>query len=56
MGRGFRRLVKNCHWLQHYENIVHPWQLLVLHQMIRGDQFEGALMLGIEQDGVQLVG
>lgn len=44
MGRGFRRLVKNCHWLQHYENIVDPWHLLMLHQMISGDQFEGALM------------
>jgi len=48
--------VKDCNWLQHYENIVHPWQLLVLHRMIRGDQFEGALMLGVEHDGVQLVG
>jgi phenylpropionate dioxygenase-like ring-hydroxylating dioxygenase large terminal subunit len=33
--------VKDCNWLQHYENIVYPWHLLVLHQMISGDQFEG---------------
>ena len=33
--------VKDCNWLQHYENIVDPWHLLVLHQMISGDQFEG---------------
>src|SRR5882724_9898151 len=38
--------VKDCNWLQHYENIVDPWHLLVLHQMISGDQFEGALMQG----------
>jgi len=39
--------VKDCNWLQHYENIVDPWHLLVLHQMISGDQFEGALMQGV---------
>src|SRR4029077_17232507 len=51
--RGLRRwgdfsvgFVKDCNWLQHYENIVDPWHLLVLHQMISGDQFEGALMQG----------
>jgi hypothetical protein len=38
--------VKDCNWRQHYENIVDPWHLLVLHQMISGDQFEGALMQG----------
>jgi hypothetical protein len=32
-----------------YENIVDPWHLLVLHQMISGDQFEGALMQGAPQ-------
>jgi hypothetical protein len=41
--------VKDCNWLQHYENIVDPWHLLVLHQMISGDQFEGALMQGAPQ-------
>jgi phenylpropionate dioxygenase-like ring-hydroxylating dioxygenase large terminal subunit len=38
--------VKDCNWLQHHENIVDPWHLLMLHQMISGDQFEGALMQG----------
>jgi hypothetical protein len=33
-------------WLQHYENIVDPYHLLMLHQWISGDQFEGALMQG----------
>lgn len=39
--------VKDCNWLQHYENVVDPWHLLVLHQMISGDQFQGALMQGV---------
>ena len=39
--------VKDCNWLQHYENVVDPWHLLILHQMISGDQFKGALMQGI---------
>jgi phenylpropionate dioxygenase-like ring-hydroxylating dioxygenase large terminal subunit len=38
--------VKECNWLQHYENIVDPWHLLVLHKSNSGDQFEGALMQG----------
>jgi hypothetical protein len=38
--------VKDCNWLQHQENVVDPWHLLVLHQQISGDQFEGALMQG----------
>ena len=36
--------VKDCNWLQHYENIVDPWHLLMLHQEISGDQFKGAMM------------
>lgn len=39
--------VSNCNWLQHYENVVDPWHLLILHQMISGDQFKGALMQGV---------
>ena len=39
-------MVKDCNWLQHYENIVDPYHLLMLHQWISGDQFEGALMQG----------
>jgi len=46
-------LVKDCNWLQHYENIVDPWHLLMLHQMISGDQFEGALMQGAPRIGFE---
>jgi len=35
--------------LGHYENIFDPWHHLVLHQMMSGDQFEGALMQGARQ-------
>ena len=45
--------VKDCNWLQHYENIVDPWHLLVLHQRISGDQFQGALMQGAAQIGFE---
>ena len=45
--------VKDCNWLQHYENIVDPWHLLVLHQMISGDQFQGALMQGAPSIGFE---
>jgi nitrite reductase/ring-hydroxylating ferredoxin subunit len=39
-------MVKDCNWLQHWENIVDPWHLIMLHQGISGDQFQGALMQG----------
>jgi hypothetical protein len=39
-------MVKDCNWLQHWENIVDPYHLLMLDQWISGDQFEGALMQG----------
>src|SRR4051794_22064983 len=39
-------MVKDCNWLQHWENIVDPWHLVMLHQTISGDQFQGALMQG----------
>lgn len=39
-------MVRDCNWLQHWENIVDPYHLLMLHQGISGDQFEGALMQG----------
>jgi hypothetical protein len=42
-------MVKDCNWLQHYENIVDPYHLLVLHKMISGDQFVGAMMQGAPQ-------
>jgi phenylpropionate dioxygenase-like ring-hydroxylating dioxygenase large terminal subunit len=38
--------VKDCNWLQHFENILDTWHLVVLHQMISGNQFQGALMQG----------
>ncbi len=43
--------VRDCNWLQHYENIVDPWHLVMLHQTISGDQFEGAMMQGTPQIG-----
>ena len=39
-------MVKDCNWLQHWENIVDPHHLLMLHQWISGDQFAGAMMQG----------
>jgi nitrite reductase/ring-hydroxylating ferredoxin subunit len=41
--------VKDCNWLQHYENIVDPYHLLMLHKVISGDQFVGAMMQGSPQ-------
>lgn len=38
--------VKDCNWLQHWENIVDPFHLLQLHKAISGDQFVGAMMQG----------
>jgi phenylpropionate dioxygenase-like ring-hydroxylating dioxygenase large terminal subunit len=38
--------VKDCNWLQHFENVVDPYHLLVLHKMISGEQFVGAMMQG----------
>jgi nitrite reductase/ring-hydroxylating ferredoxin subunit len=38
--------VRDCNWLQHYENVVDPWHLVILHQMISGDQFDSAMMVG----------
>ena len=35
--------VRDCNWLQHFENVVDPWHLLALHTMISGPQFVGAL-------------
>jgi phenylpropionate dioxygenase-like ring-hydroxylating dioxygenase large terminal subunit len=39
--------VKDCNWLQHYENVVDPWHLLILHQANSGEQFRGAMMEGV---------
>ena len=45
--------VKDCNWLQHFENVVDPWHLLMLHQMISGDQFQGAMMQGPPRIGFE---
>ena len=31
--------VRDCNWLQHYENVVDPFHLLILHGTNSGDQF-----------------
>ena len=31
--------VRDCNWLQHFENVIDPHHLLVLHNMTSGDQF-----------------
>ena len=38
--------VRDCNWLQHVENALDPWHLIVLHEMISGDQFESVLTQG----------
>jgi len=38
--------VRDCNWLQHFENVVDPWHLLVLHQSNSGNQFDSAMMEG----------
>jgi len=35
--------VRDCNWLQHYENVVDPYHLFALHTMISGAQFLTAL-------------
>ena len=38
--------VRDCNWLQHYENVVDPYHLQILHNMISGDQFGSAVTSG----------
>ena len=38
--------VKDCNWLQRYENIVDPWHLPVLHQMISRRPVRGSADAG----------
>lgn len=38
--------VRDCNWLQHFENVVDPYHLLILHNMISGDQFGSAVTSG----------
>lgn len=42
--------VRDCNWLQHYENTIDPYHLLILHQMISGDQFQSVMMVGTRPD------
>ena len=42
-GLGFAR---DCNWLQHFENAADPYHLVVLHEMISGDQFKSVLTVG----------
>ena len=35
--------VKDCNWLQHFENVIDPYHLFALHTMMSGAQFQGAL-------------
>lgn len=35
--------VRDCNWLQHWENVVDPYHLLMLHAMNSGDQFGSAV-------------
>ncbi len=41
--------VRDCNWMQNHENVLDPWHLLILHQQISGDQFNGVLMQGQSQ-------
>jgi phenylpropionate dioxygenase-like ring-hydroxylating dioxygenase large terminal subunit len=38
--------VRDCNWLQHFDNVVDPYHLVVLHEMISGDQFNSVLTTG----------
>jgi nitrite reductase/ring-hydroxylating ferredoxin subunit len=35
--------VRDCNWLQHYENVMDPYHLPILHFLISGPQFTGVL-------------
>ena len=35
--------VRDCNWLQHFENQQDPWHLTQLHNLISGDQFNSVL-------------
>jgi phenylpropionate dioxygenase-like ring-hydroxylating dioxygenase large terminal subunit len=38
--------VRDCNWLQHFENNADPFHILILHNMISGDQFGSAVTKG----------
>jgi nitrite reductase/ring-hydroxylating ferredoxin subunit len=35
--------VRDCNWLQHFENVMDPYHLPILHSLISGPQFTGVL-------------
>jgi phenylpropionate dioxygenase-like ring-hydroxylating dioxygenase large terminal subunit len=35
--------VSDCNWLQHFENVVDPYHVAMLHRAISGDQFASAV-------------
>lgn len=37
-------VVIDCNWFQHYENVVDPWHVLVLHGTFSGAQFTDAML------------
>ena len=37
-------VVVDCNWFQHYENVVDPWHVLVLHGTFSGVQFTDAML------------
>ena len=41
--KGDARRRRDCNWLQHFENAADPYHLVVLHEMISGDQFKSVL-------------
>ena len=47
-----------CNWLQHYENLVDPFHVVVLHSTFSGTQFieQMALMPKVTRDTVELGG
>lgn len=49
-------VVIDCNWLQHYENLVDPFHVVVLHSTFSGTQFveQMALMPQVEWDVVDL--
>ena len=42
--------VRDCNWLQHFENVVDPWHLVALHQQVGLGRFDGALLNGERPD------
>ncbi|VTU15757.1 Phenoxybenzoate dioxygenase subunit alpha [Variovorax sp. SRS16] len=37
-------VIVDCNWFQHYENVVDPWHVMVLHGSFSGTQFTDAML------------